>query len=573
MSIRAIVPKLFKRGNRWYIRVQVPIHMQSALKRKEKWVSLRTSDRNKAIQSAAIRAAEQRWEDERVYRMKIGLRYPIERFDEQQLLALGREAYDLSLGDEEDSQAKFQASGQETYAEFVQVQRKAVENLSNILHSSGGHHPLIDMMMIRLGESNGIQFSKGSDADAQLRRICIDVCVEANRRIISRLQSREIPENADPRFVDPTTGENRPFEPLIKQMSKVPTMVTLTELVDEYLKDPSKLRTEKTKKSVRGFLAVVIDIIGDTTQVADISRQDCLNVRKLIIDLPPNFKKRKQLENRPVEEQARIARKLNMPKLSPTGVNNYLNWMHSFLTWCVAMDYLDKVPVGLGMLRVADPVRKRDKRLAFTDDHLSTIFHSEVYATGQRGSALFWVPLIALWNGMRSNEICQLDAADIRQVEDVWGFDITHISVTGNSDKRTKTGGSIRFIPIHHRLLEFGLLDFHAIRPPTAKLFGDITVGSDGYYSTNFSKKSNRYLQKIGVHGPKHKFHSFRHTFRDALRVGRVDPEIGKALGGWQGSNTDAFDIYGTGFPLEELASELKRVDYPKVDWDHLVTR
>lgn len=74
------------------------------------------------------------------------------------------------------------------------------------------------------------------------------------------------------------------------------------------------------------------------------------------------------------------------------------------------------------------------------------------------------------------------------------------------------------------------------------------------------------------MHGPKHKFHSFRHNFRDALRRGRVDREIGKALGGWQRGNTDAFDIYGAGFPLDELADEIRRVDYPKVDWDHLIS-
>jgi integrase len=154
--------------------------------------------------------------------------------------------------------------------------------------------------------------------------------------------------------------------------------------------------------------------------------------------------------------------------------------------------------------------------------------------------------------------------------ENVWGFDVTHISTTGDDDKSVKTGSSIRFVPMHPRLIEFGLLDFHRKRPMNAKLFGDITRGSDGYYSTNFSKKVNRYLQKIGAHGPKHKFHSFRHNFRDALRRGRVDREIGKALGGWTGGNTDAFDIYGNGFEVSELSNEIALVNYPQVDWSSI---
>jgi hypothetical protein len=42
---------------------------------------------------------------------------------------------------------------------------------------------------------------------------------------------------------------------------------------------------------------------------------------------------------------------------------------------------------------------------------------------------------------------------------------------------------------------------------------------------------------------------------------GRLLPE--KRIWG----NTDAFDIYGNGFEVEELKEELARIDYPKVDW------
>jgi len=231
---------------------------------------------------------------------------------------------------------------------------------------------------------------------------------------------------------------------------------------------------------------------------------------------------------------------------------------------------MNRMPTAYAEIKVADPVRREDKRAAFSNDQLNLIFRSQVYQQQERQSSLFWVPLIAIWNGMRSNEICQLDVADIKLEENVWGFDVTHISTTGDDDKSVKTGSSIRFVPIHPRLVEFGLLDFHRQQPKDAKLFGDITRGSDGYYSTNFSKKVNRYLKGIGAHGPKHKFHSFRHNFRDALRRGRVDREIGKALGGWTGRNTDAFDIYGNGYGVDELKDEVALVDYPHVDWSKI---
>ncbi|CAN0597565.1 unnamed protein product, partial [Ectocarpus sp. 12 AP-2014] len=296
---------------------------------------------------------------------------------------------------------------------------------------------------------------------------------------------------------------------------------SLTALMEKFLENPNKLRTEKTKKSIRGYLGVVFQILGNDTPVNRISEEDCERVRDLVARLPPNFMKLPDADKRTLDEFADIAERKKMAKLSPTGVNNYLRWLLTFLAWCHRKGMMDRMPTAYAEIKVADPVRKQDKREAFSNDQLNVIFHSTVYENGARDSSLFWVPLIALWNGMRSNEICQLDVADIKFEENVWGFDVTHISTTGDDDKSVKTGSSIRFVPMHPRLIEFGLLDFHGARPGNAKLFGDITRGVDGYYSTNFSKKVNRYLKGIGVHGPKHKFHSFRHNFRDALRKGR----------------------------------------------------
>ena len=301
-----------------------------------------------------------------------------------------------------------------------------------------------------------------------------------------------------------------------------------------------------------------------------ITEADCERVRDLLMQLPPNFKKLPALRDRPVEEMIRIANAKGMPKLTPTGVNTYLKWLTTFLIWCQRKGKIDRLPTSFSEISVADPERKENKRLPFTDAQLQAYFHSQVFSEKDTSNCIFWVSLIALWNGMRSNEICQMDASDAVEVEGIWGFDITYISTSGDDDKSVKTGASIRLVPIHPRLIKFGFLDFHASRPAGSKLFADISRGADGYYSSTFSKKSNRYLRQVGVHGPKTKFHSFRHNFRDALRRGRVDREIGKALGGWQRGNTDAFDIYGSGFPLDELAAEIERIDYPNVDWSHL---
>lgn len=69
MNPRASVPKIFLRGNRYYVRVQVPQSMQDRLGRREYWVSLRTSDRSVAMQRAATAAQRKRHEVVSAFRL------------------------------------------------------------------------------------------------------------------------------------------------------------------------------------------------------------------------------------------------------------------------------------------------------------------------------------------------------------------------------------------------------------------------------------------------------------------------------------------------------------------------
>ncbi len=516
--------------------------------------------------------AEKRTIINMVYNRLEGIRQTITEFTDEQREALFREAYSDHVSSSSNLISEYEQSRFGSLIEFANHREATVEDMIARLRVSQGNLPAINVMMLKLAEANGITTPEGTKAEETLRAACIEGFIEAKRNEVALLRGRAVHADPNPVIVDPDSGRPREFTPLKTILARPPEEpVSLTKLVEEFIANPNKIRTPKTKNSIRGSMGVVIEILGDATPPDDITEQECERVRDLIMQLPPNFKKLPALRDRPIEEMARIARAKGMAKLSPTGVNTYLKWLTTFLNWCQKKGKIARVPTSFSEIRVADPERKEHKRLPFTDEQLQTYFHSRIFADQDRSNSIFWVSLIALWNGMRSNEICQLDVADVVEVEEVWGFDITYISTSGDDDKSVKTGASIRLIPIHPKLIEFGFLDFHASRPKEAKLFDDVTRGADGYYSSTFSKKSNRYLAEVGVHGPKRKFHSFRHNFRDALRRGRVDREIGKALGGWQRGNTEAFDIYGSGFPLEELADELGRVGYPKVIWDHLI--
>lgn len=418
MNSRVAVPKLFRRKDRWYVRVQVPKAMQKRLRKREYWISLKTSDRQEAIMLAPSVVAEKRTEMNMVYNRLEGIRQSISEFTEEQRQALFREAYADHVASGPDLMSDFEKSHFGTLVEFANHREATIEDLIDRLRISRGDYPAITVMMLKLAEANGISTPEGSKAEETLRSACVEGFIEAKRNEIALLRGRAVHSNPNPEMVDPDTGRPREFTPLRNILARPPEEpISLTRLVEDFISNPNKIRAQKTKDSIRGSMAVVIEILGDNTPPEDITEQDCERVRDLIMQLPPNFKKLPALRDRPVEEMVRIARSKGMSKLSPTGVNTYLKWLTSFLNWCQRKGKIARVPTSFSEICVADPERKEHKRLPFSDSQLQTYFHSRIFKGQERSNSVFWVSLIALWNGMRSNEICQLDVANVVQVE------------------------------------------------------------------------------------------------------------------------------------------------------------
>lgn len=184
----------------------------------------------------------------------------------------------------------------------------------------------------------------------------------------------------------------------------------------------------------------------------------------------------------------------------------------------------------------------------------------------------FWIPAIALFSGMRLNEICQLHTADVQELDGIWCF---VVSAIGADDKQLKTATSERLVPIHATLRRMGLIE-HAKQRSSAhdiRLFPEIKSDAFGQHSGRSSRWFARFLVSCGADAERTCFHSFRHSFRDALREARVDREVALALGGWSptGASANAVaDRYGSGFSPAVLNDGLSAIGYPQLELRHL---
>jgi integrase len=352
-------------------------------------------------------------------------------------------------------------------------------------------------------------------------------------------------------------------------MPRVVIGITLLEAWNRYLADPSSTRSRKTTLAYETVRNIVVSILGEGRIVSELGRQDCRRVLEVLQHLPSNYGKR--WPNMTPEAIAEMARRDNLQPMSAANCNGYMSRWSGMMNWLVKEELSTRNPcIGL---RVADPVPVREKRRPFSTDQLQRIFSGEPYedlrdvCEGKalpRSPARFYVPLIAVFSGLRQNEICQQTVDDILELDGVFCFVVKADTALG---KRVKTNSSERVVPIHPALIRARLLDHwgRCGKASETRLWPELERDRFGYASAYFSKWFARYLTKTGGKAERTTFHSFRHCFRDAMRAGRVEREIAFALGGWTGSRSGTVavgDIYGSGFRIGALSEAISKVHY-----------
>jgi integrase len=334
--------------------------------------------------------------------------------------------------------------------------------------------------------------------------------------------------------------------------------MTLRMVFDMFMSDPSKKRAWTTMARYRETMGVVFEVIPPDTPINRVDRTMCRQVLEMVQWLPANATKR--FPNQPIRTLCEKAKRGEIKRLiSPQTVNFYMICFTAVLSFAVSEEWADKNPAK--RLRVADPVRAKDKRFPYDDGQLTQIFSTYIYTTEAaryRQTAKFWIPIIGLF-GMRLNEIAGLGVADIQTVDGVECFVIKE-----TADKSLKTLASERTVPIPDMIRD-GILALAQRRRQQGhlRLFPDVRRDGRGLYSHEFSKWWGRHARNEGFYKERTCFHSLRHNFRQAMREARIDEEIVLALGGWTPSGkSEVQRNYGSGVPILMLKDAIESIRY-----------
>ena len=296
--------------------------------------------------------------------------------------------------------------------------------------------------------------------------------------------------------------------------------VLLSDAIEAFIKEKTEdPKMGWTRPSSQQTNIPIIQLFGElvgTLSVYRLTKEHIKEYKAKISSLPARRTVLKRYRKYTLEQLLNMEIP-NKDKLDDRTISNYYRVVGSFLKWA-SNEY--NISSGLdSLLSIKLTKAPNSARDPFTADDLKTLFYSPYYTEDKfsdKQSHYFWVPLIALFSGMRLEEICQLHLDDIYEDDGVWVFDLNN-----NDGKSLKNNTSIRKVPIHPRLVtELNFLSFvrKQRKTKTKRLFPNLNLSSKNKYGDRVQKWfDDTYKRKLNIKDDpawkKKTFHSFRMTF------------------------------------------------------------
>lgn len=212
-------------------------------------------------------------------------------------------------------------------------------------------------------------------------------------------------------------------------------------------------------------------------------------------------------------------------KLSKVTVRDgYIAAMKAFFGWAKRMKKLPGDPSAEVHVEVSD---KHETRMrGFRDDEADRILSAALAPANklmskENAAARRWVPWICAYTGARVNEITQLRAKDVKEIDGIWCLHITPEAGTVKTSRE-------RNVPLHPHLLEQKFVEFARAKRGNAPLFYSIArQRNPDRKNPTYASVGNKlaeWVRGLGIKDPLVKpNHGWRHRFKTVGRKSRMD--------------------------------------------------
>ena len=272
---------------------------------------------------------------------------------------------------------------------------------------------------------------------------------------------------------------------------------------------------------------------------------------------------------------------LNLPDdktQTPLNINKKLTKLSAFGNWGVKQGLMSANPFRDMKLEVK---KSRTQRQPFTPAELKKILKPELYLDNtinyshpiyksggvKNGLPYYWVFILGIFSGLRTNEMAQMRLEDIKKESNIW-----FLHVEESEQTRVKTENAIRKVPVHPQLIDLGFIDYvgNLKRKRKDRVFWELTQTRDGYAKQVSRHYNEKYLPAVGVWEKRVKvLYCTRHTFINCLYSKKVDENVIKSLVGHEKEFTMKH-YGGDPFSTKRLFKDVSKVNYKGIKWDDL---
>lgn len=455
--------------------------------------------------------------------------------------------------------------------------QETLENLGTDLAALEGNNPELmpvnwDLALKRLLDERGIEIDDtSSNAYTEMRELIQRAHVENTWRSFEYVKGNSHRENDvlfkgwDASSTPPATAQ--------------PSSPSIAKVCSTYLEANEASLTTATIYKQKQLCELVKEFFGESTPIGTITVEKAREFVSFLPKIPVNSSKRYKSLSLNAASAAE-AKKKNPKFISSKTQKNNFEGAKSLFGFACDLDWLESNPFKKKALTNMLPKVKSTPPPPPTTDDLNLLFSSPRYLSERnkddRGNARFWVPILCLFHGVRTNEACQLLVEDVQEQDGIHFIHIRERDEDGNLVKQLKTSSSLRKVPIHKEVVKMGFLDFVKAQQTSGDkhLFTALKKDKKGSMGNSISKwfkgvKDSTFTHIPPIRGAKG-LHSLRHAFTRACRDAGVEQLIIRALGGWSDDGSSSETGYGDGYSLKTLKEAIDKVQYTDVDLTNL---
>lgn len=533
------IPNVVRRGGRFHFRRVVPAALRQRLGRRELVRSLQTSD----ARAARLRGSQLYVTSEHLF----AAAHPSAMLSDYQLTRLVQDFYETILKGENDLRLRFGFIGEEVRAQrqayYSDVATRTRDALAcnrldeaewltrAMLNKQGVSRETLDLR--DLAKAKQAVLRAGIDvAEALQSRYAGDFNHEPKDKLLRARVEEVVPAitergSSGSASAEPAVHEQEPTGPLLSDAGP--------KFKDRQLK--TKAWDAQTAAQAGATYRLMIDVCGNRPLGA-YTRKDVARFRELVEQLPGDYSKAPRYRGLSVEQivSARDAEPATTRSkvIAQTTVKRHFSVLSKL--WANAQPRGDVAENIFSGFQFAGAKKASEQRDMWQRHELAKFFNTPIWIGSKsavRRSTLgkqiirdekFWLPLIAVFSGLRQEEICQLRIEDVRQEDGIWFFDINE-----RAPRKLKNSNAVRKVPLHQELIRLGLLDRVAQIKSAGhdRLFPDLEPGgADGRLGHAFTKWFTRYRRDVGLYRPGLDFHSFRHSATTFMHQAGVQDSV-----------------------------------------------